>query len=300
MIFASIGREGVMSVLKTLDGVNADWRTFLNFSDNDIVVRRDAPSVPRRQIESLSGIIEAQIIPRLLLAHNQVRKARPVDEPINFEDVVEFVRLIVAHDHTIALEYVDALRARGTSLESIFVNLFTPAARYLGELWCADTCDFAEVTIATSRMQQLLQKLSQDFIEEGPLKVTKRRALLVALPGDQHTFGLAMLRAFFRKDGWDVVDGGKTCEGVLAKTRVKKLNLVGISVSCDTSIEDLEQFVKSIRAASPNKALRIAVGGRFFLDNPHAVSQVGADMTAVDGRRVTAQFSGLLGAASMR
>ncbi len=292
-----------MSVLKTLDGVNADWRTFLNFSDNDIVVTRTSPSVPRKQRESLAGIIETQIIPRLLLVHNPVRKdrkARPVDEPINLEDVVEFVRLIGAHDHTIALEFVDALRARGTNLESIFVNLFTPAARYLGELWCADSCDFAEVTIATSRMQQLLQKLSQDFVEEGAVRATKRRALLVALPGDQHTFGLAMLRAFFRKDGWDVVDGGKTYEDVLAKARAKKLDLFGISVSCDTSIDDLREFVRSIRAASPNKALRVAVGGRFFLDNPHAVSQVGADMTAVDGRRVTAQFSSLLGAASMR
>ena len=37
--------------------------------------------------------------------------------------------------------------------------------------------------------------------------VDGRRILLTAVPGEQHSFGLYMVAEFFRRAGWDVVDG---------------------------------------------------------------------------------------------
>lgn len=62
-----------------------------------------------------------------------------------------------------ASDYVESMGRKGASLETIFLNLFSPAAKYLGKLWEEDICDFADVTIALCRLQQLLRELSAAF-----------------------------------------------------------------------------------------------------------------------------------------
>jgi MerR family transcriptional regulator, light-induced transcriptional regulator len=192
-----------------------------------------------------------------------------------------------------------ALRAQGTPLDVVFLRLFAPSARYLGELWQEDICDFADVTIALSLLQQLLRELVPDGeVEPRP---GARRALLVAAPGEQHTFGIFIVQEFFRRAGWQVCGGfPSTIEELVNVAASEPFDVVGLSVSCDASVERLTTVIRTIRRCASNPAFQMMVGGRFFLEHPEFVTRIGADATAPDGRRAVPQLSSLLDTKAMR
>ena len=66
-------------------------------------------------------------------------------------------------------------------------------ARQFGDAWCEDRCGFAEVTIATARLQALLIRLQPHGAEDPD--GTGRTALLMTVPGDHHTLGARVAAA---------------------------------------------------------------------------------------------------------
>lgn len=253
----------------------------------------------RRREATLERTLETEIIPRLLLAHRvDVGFAPPrnlAESVIGAEDVAEFVRLLLDHDTGVAFSYVDALRARGCCVETLFLELLAPSARLLGELWKADVCDFTDVTIGLSRLQQLLHELSPAFEDEAAREFSGRRLLLATAPGEQHTLGLMMVEEFFRRAGWDCTsEAGSDVEQIARVVRRNRYDVVGLSVSCETLLGRLAAAVRAIRQSSREKSVIIMVGGQVFLDRPELAVQLGADATAQDGREAVMQLRSLL------
>ena len=84
----------------------------------------------------LMPLVEAEIIPRLMMAHRNrdadngtEAKTLPADE------VVAFAEAILHKEPAIASEQITKLRSHGLALESVYLYLLAPAARYLGELF---------------------------------------------------------------------------------------------------------------------------------------------------------------------
>lgn len=257
----------------TAKSVSDDWRVGANYRDT-----------------LLARTIEGEVIPRLMLAHG-LANSHPTSPPqpriLMPEDVVEFARLTLVHETAVAASYVAALRAQGTPLENVFLGLLAPAARYLGKLWEDDLCDFTDVTLALSRMQQILRDLSPIFESEGdPVLSCQRRMLLIPMPGEQHSFGLFMVEEFFRRAGWDVrSDTSASQEELLKIVQGESFDVIGFSVSCDVLRDQLASLIEAIRNVSRNRSISVMVGGRFFIEHPECVAHVGADATAVDGQQ---------------
>ena len=113
--------------------------------------------------DQLSRVIEGEVIPRLLLAHYSADWVVGDDRPefvVGEEEVSEFSKLLLGEDFTIISAYVAAMRAQGVAVGSLYVSLFAPAARRLGDWWRADRCDFTEVSVALSRLQRLTRDLA--------------------------------------------------------------------------------------------------------------------------------------------
>src|SRR6201996_4539128 len=210
--------------------------------------------------------IEGEIIPRLLLAL-QTAPASVATEGVpaseaSVDDVAEFATLVATHDVTVARAYVSALLSRGVSLEKIYLDLLAPAARLLGEWWKEDVRDFTEVTSGLCRMHQLLHEFSAAFLHDARAASPERRALLVPMPGEQHSFGLIMVAEFFRRAGWDVWDlHPSKPEDLLAAVQKQWFSVVGVSLSCESRLEQLAPLIAAIRAKSRNPAVGIMVGG---------------------------------------
>ncbi len=246
----------------------------------------------------LARTIEGEIIPRLMLAHREAPAARDrADGRLvpGRAEVEELVRLALAHEADVASAFVSALREQGVAVEALYLDLLAPAARRLGELWSADLADFVEVTVGLCRLQRVAHALRGSLPEEDESPAGERRALLVAVPGEQHTFGLSLVAEFFRRAGWSVTSEPlRNVQDLLDLVRREWFSVVGLSVSGETRIAGLASVILGVRRVSCNRAVRVMVGGRIFNERPELVAQVGADATAPDGRQAVAQAQSLL------
>lgn len=246
--------------------------------------------VAEQRLARLTRTIEGEIIPRLLLAHRvaspQTAVRKITGRPIADEDVTEFSRLIIEHDVSVAIAFVETLKAEGASLQSVFLELLSPAARRLGELWEQDICDFTQVTVGLSHLQQVLRTFSPAFENEDSSLPTGQRALLVPAPGEQHTFGLFMVEEFFRRDGWDVWGGLSVSHTELVEIiRKEWFEVIGFSISNVTLLEPFTRCLKELRDHSRNPDIAVMVGGKLMSDQPELVQRIGADLTADDGQQ---------------
>lgn len=237
--------------------------------------------------------IESEIIPRLVLSRRAVGSAPAAVTGLAWAPdetmVAELADLVVAQEVGAAAARIEALRARGIPIETLYLELLAPTARYLGELWDADLCDFNAVTLGCSRLQQLLHELSPAFFREIEQHEHRRRVLLVPVPGEQHTFGLYMVAEFFRRAGWDVWSGSMPARELSELVGKEAFTLVGFSLSADSRLDALASSIRAVRRASCNRGIGVLVGGPVFVGHPELVSLVGADATALDGRQATQQ-----------
>lgn len=243
----------------------------------------------------LARTIESEVIPRLMLTYERKRGRSSRKDAPTSDDVAEFVRLVLSHDHSVGAAFIETIRSRGNSLEAIFLELFAPSARYLGEQWKADAFTFTDVTIGLLALHTYVRELSPDLDQAPTSAANAPRVLLATSPSDQHIFGLAILREFMEHDGWNVtIQHSKTAEQLVNIARDGPYTAIGLSVGCDVPLENLATLVRTLRRAVRDPALHIMVGGRFFLENPDFVLRVGADSTAQDGRRAARMLSSLL------
>jgi methanogenic corrinoid protein MtbC1 len=247
----------------------------------------------------LARAIEAEIIPRLMLAHKTVPEA-PEQQAVlsptpSADEVIEFTRLVLTQDGPAVSAYVEMLRERGASLESLYLDLLAPTARRLGELWNADLCDFTQVTIGTGQLQQVLRELTRVFPTDIKCVRQGRKAVFAPTLGEQHTLGLVMVAEFFIRAGWDVcADYPASANGLNSLVRNQHFDLIGLSVGSEAHLDLLAADVRATRRASCNRAIVVMVGGPIFVEHPELVARVGADATAVDGRQALAKAEILL------
>jgi len=234
----------------------------------------------------LLTLVEAEIIPRLMLAHRDSRHEAQ-DNAIHPHEVVTFARPLLSNDIRDATELIGQLCERGVKMDAVYLQLLAPAARYLGELWEADQCNFSEVTLCLWRMQTLMYDLSAAF-HGGDLRPTarsgaERRILVASLPGQQHTFGLSMLSEFFRKDGWVVLAIPSPQAGeVQDSLSMHWFDVLALSASMDGEVNNLTKTIKAARKTSRNPRLAVMVGGPLFLRQPGLAATVGADGMSED------------------
>lgn len=81
---------------------------------------------------------------------------------------------------------------------------------------------------------------------------------------------------------------------LLGLVRGGAFDVIGLSVSNSVCVDDLASLVRAPREAARPRLPLVMVGGRFFLECPECVGEVGADATAQDGRRAVLRVSSLL------
>jgi methanogenic corrinoid protein MtbC1 len=267
-----------------------------------LVARNNAA---KERLAHLARTIETDVIPRLVQAHRYTAPAANTAQanlPLqSAAQVAAFVALIVGDSEAQVHAAVDGKRRGGMSVEALYLDLFAPAARVLGDMWLDDECDFSTVTVALGRLQRLLRELSPSFGTEVEYPANGRRVLFAQPADEQHSFGLSMVAEFFRREGWDVVGvvGGSADDPGL-RLRREWADVVGFSIGSEFRLEWLRQRIAEVRAASRNPDVIIMVGGPIFIINPGWVADVGADATAQDARDAPRVAARLLTATPVR
>lgn len=198
----------------------------------------------------------------------------------------EFARAVLCGNLAAAKAMVNNHLAHGMRVDQLYLDLLEPAARFYGLGWVNDDCDFTEVTVGCWRLQQLMHDYSAEFHREVVLASHhSAKVWLSAIPGEQHTFGVSMLREFFVRAGHEVIGMPSASGNVLVETVKREyLDVVGLSVAGDVTSKPLKDLIERIRMSSCNPAIRILIGGAAVIENPRLCTQIGADGWAKSAR----------------
>jgi MerR family transcriptional regulator, light-induced transcriptional regulator len=243
--------------------------------------RAETPASDQRLAERLAAIavaIEQDVLPRLAAAHRtDPEAARPPHHAID-----ALLADVLSDDPAAALARIERLREGGDTIPDLLLDLVTPVARRLGEMWTSDRCSFVDVTVALWRLQQVLGALGLPPHEL--FAPPSRRVLLAPAPGEQHTLGLLMVAEFFRRAGWDVeslLGGG--AEQIVGRLAAEPFAVVGLAAGSSLRLGAAATLIRSLRQASANRQVVVLLGGPAFLDRPELARELGADATASDG-----------------
>jgi len=239
--------------------------------------RRDRP----QKVDRLGEILSLGVIPRLLIAHSKPDIEPVTGHPLVQQEDVEQLAPVAVHEAAhVLLDRVESIMRRGIGAEDIFVDLLAPVARWIGREWDEDRLDFVQVSMALWRLQEVLRQIaaSTSRADEGE---EYRSALFAPMPGDQHSFGAAMIHECFTIAGWDaelMIDASR--QQLIGTVAERRLDLLGLTLSCDSNIDRLASLIRAVRSVSMNPHLCILIGGRVPAEQPHIVALSGADGTA--------------------
>ena len=271
----------------------------------------------KSRLTLLSQAIESAVIPRMVEAHRRQSGPRTAaaSDSTGSEDharaisahttrqnwhpeaieLREFVTLLIDRDDDLAPQRTEELLASGVPIDSLYTEIFAPAARLLGTMWDADETDFTAVTRGVIRLHRLLHLLDERFTGSVPLKLPAKRILLMTAIGEQHGFGLAIVAQYFRRARWDVsLEQITSNSEVAALVRGSWFDVVGFSSSREQSLPQLATTVRATRKASRNQHLRIMVGGSVFVAQPGRYRETGADATAADASQAVIEAEALI------
>lgn len=232
--------------------------------------------------------IEAEIIPRLMAAHQEEGGDRSFHAiSVHPAEVDQFTEIALRSESATCQNFVESIRNRGVPLQSIYLHLFTPAARKLDAMWVADQCDFTEITVALWRMQQVMYDLSPAFRhDQDQWGAHRRKIMLMPVPGSQHTMGILMVAEFFRRAGWSVWgEPAASRDRLLEAVAEEHFDIAGISVGSEAQLDGLPEFITELRRCSKNGQLVIMAGGPLLVHHPEIAAEIGADTTAPDAER---------------
>lgn len=257
------------------------------------------------RLHALLDAIDQKIVPILAKAHGFEQASQSEVTPKSAIDLTWFADRLMADDTIVVDRYLDQLRAQGWTIERIYLELLSRTAVLLGERWLLDELSFSDVTIGTARLRQIMNDLTDGFYDEGDYRFVDRgRILLAPVTGEQHSFGIAMVGAFFERAGWRVTRGpnflvdtaiGGNASVALPVTPDDSSNdwlkaavsghdfdVVGLSVGGDDRAAVLADDIAMVRRHSRNKSCIVLVGGPIVNQQPSLAQECGADDYALD------------------
>lgn len=263
--------------------------------------RLSAKREPSKEVstDNYKKVIEAEIIPRLMLSHLTSRQA-PDDFggglDITEREVARLTELALGTSYQDCMDYVMKLREEGADTEDLLIQLLSPVAHRLGTLWETDDSDFVSVTLGLGYLQSIMRELVRSSRPVNALPSPGYRSLLSTVPGEQHTFGQLIVEEALRRAGWEVAGGimATSSEELVAQVRSDWYAFVGLSMSDRRWTREAKACVSKIREASLNRSVIIMVGGNAFLKDSSLVGEVGADRMATSGLDATRQAEKLL------
>jgi methanogenic corrinoid protein MtbC1 len=167
--------------------------------------------------------------------------------------------------------------------QTVFLEVITPAARYLGDLWEQDKMDFTVVAQGLLRMHHAMRHLGYET-QDGPQSAGDvRRIMLASAPGSQHILGLAMVSEFFRADHWQVVVEISTSEQALLHTVAHEwFDVIGLSVGLVEQLPAIPALIAKLKSASRNPNAFVILGGPALLQTQMDGVALAADAISVN------------------
>ena len=203
----------------------------------------------------------------------------------------EAAQAIIDADRDAAEEIATRALAEGISPSEIMQQGFVKGIQEVGELFESGEVFLPELMLSANAMAGATEitnaALAGDELE------SKGRIVVGTVQGDVHDIGKAIVIAYLKANGYDVVDLGRdvSAETFLAKAAETNAHIIGMSALLTTTMEEQRKVVKLIRERDlPYKTV---VGGAPCTQR--WADQIGADAYAEDASEGVRKIDALLG-----
>ena len=203
-------------------------------------------------------------------------------------DQTQIERLADASLHSIekTRQILRAWHRQGHLLADIYIGGIAPAARLIGERWTADEFDFVHCTIAHSRLHQILDDFSTEFLSEAYSEPNGLSMLLMSEPGSQHGLGVFMVSEFFRRAGWTVTLAAPQDIAEFKRSfHSDWFDVVALSISTERHLDAVSKAVAELQVSAVNPNLQIFVGGPQACLAPDKLGWPGTHLLNVNARQ---------------
>jgi methanogenic corrinoid protein MtbC1 len=206
-----------------------------------------------------------------------------------------FVALITRDGPQKTEQYITELLNLGMGIDLIVLELIPRIARKLGNQWASDSLSFAEVTIATGRLQKLIYSLDHLYQETRTSPTTTHSILVTAAPGSHHTLGPLILSNYFTWAGWSVLSESAPSEHFIETTVASKsLTAIAVSIADYDQLDRLPKLIQSIRNKSLNPAIIVLTGGSLYNADAMSFGHIKADIKSSTPEEALHQLNRIL------
>lgn len=193
-------------------------------------------------------------------------------------EYAEFLDGLLAADRVRCTALAARLLDSPAALKDVYVHLFQRALYEVGALWEAQRISVATEHVATAIVEHAMA-LAYPRLFASPR--TGRGAVIGCGANEYHQVGGRMVADVFELHGWDGwFAGANVPDGeFLALIAAKKPDVVGLSLSLETSLPEFVRQVAAVRDAHPG--LPLLVGGQAFRNGlPAALAPFGVQHLA--------------------
>jgi MerR family transcriptional regulator, light-induced transcriptional regulator len=193
-----------------------------------------------------------------------------------------YLQAILDGDRRRAFRVVDEARAAGAGLEALYVEVFQPALREIGQRWQDNVIGVADEHLATAITQAAMARaFEQVFRWDG----AEGRSLVAACADlERHEVGLRMICDLLELKGWDTTFLGANVPvaSLVSMVERRRPDVLALTAALPPHLPRVRASIEAVRAALSHDAPLVIVGGRSFLENPALATRLGADLTAAD------------------
>lgn len=248
---------------------------------------------------SIESIVESQIIPCLLNAErfstshpSLISSSRII---LCQKDINIFVDLCISQDPQISKAFIEYFLDIGLNKEDIFLELITPAARYLGSLWDEDHINFFQASIGFIRLHSIVNDIRFSDKDSLFFKDKINRVLIASAPGSLHMLGTTIVSEFFRKADWQVeVALSSTANELVQAVSNRWFDVIGLSISIEQQLTNLSDLINQLKLLSLNTNITILLGGPIFALKELRASEFGAGDICINAKHAVGTAESLL------
>ena len=169
------------------------------------------------------------------------------------DDLDIFCNSILSRDEDAQIKLINSLCNEDKSTDLLIEQLIPKTADKLGNMWKLDQVSFVDVSFAIDRLQKLIRIYEKKYL--GPLYYDfKGPPVLLILPKKEtHSLGIITASMIMKKNGVNPFLALGYSKSKLADLiNSIDFRLFGVSVSCDTNIDECIELSKFLRKIQPN------------------------------------------------
>ncbi len=201
----------------------------------------------------------------------------PVRSGITHNDTAQLASQLLGYllksDEVSCSFLLNHMLAANFGMAKIYLEVFQPALRSIGDLYERGEVDEAHEHVASAIVERMMARVAEICL---PTTEQNCHAVLGCVAGNLHSVGIRMLADWLHSDGWKVtfVGADVPTASFVGLVALEAPDLVVVSISLENQLEELGSLLRGLRILrDEGQFFKTALGGHFkvapFLELRH-------------------------------